>query len=105
MCGYGYQFPFWWEHLRTDAAFLSRTDARWQELRAGPLSDDAVDALIDGFVDRVAEAEARDAARWGNVGDWVDPNYWYGATWEEEVEWLRDWAHERAAWMDANVPG
>ena len=102
-CGKGYQFPFWWERLREDPAFQARLRTRWDELRAGPLSDDAITADIVAMREETAEAEARDHAWWGNVGTNVDPNYYVGATWDDEIAWFQAWILDRAAWMDAHV--
>jgi hypothetical protein len=102
-CGYAYQYPFWWERLREDPAFLDRLATRWAELRAGAFSDDALVAALAEMQAEVAEAERRDHARWPVVGVWVDPNWYVGATWQEDVDWLRDWTLARAAWMDAHV--
>lgn len=102
-CGEASQYPFWWERLRTDPAFRDRLATRWAELRAGPLADDAIVARIAAMQAELAEAEARDHERWPVVGQWVDPNWHVGATWQEDVDWLRDWTLARAAWMDAHV--
>jgi hypothetical protein len=102
-CGYAYEFPFWWERLRQDPAFRARLRTRWDELRAGALSDDAITARIAGYRAETAEAEVRDHQRWPIIGTSVDPNYYVGATWNDEIVWLREWTLERAAWMDLHV--
>ncbi|MFZ5480017.1 MAG: CotH kinase family protein [Myxococcota bacterium] len=102
-CGYAYQYPFWWERLREDPAFRDRLRARWDELRAGPLADEAIVARISELRAAALEAQPRDDARWGTIGEYVDPNWYVGETWDEEIRWLRDWALERAAWMDEHV--
>lgn len=102
-CGYAYEYTFWWQRLREDPSWNSRIESRWQALRAGVLSDDAIVARIEAMQAETAEAEVRDHERWPVIGTWVDPNVYVGGTWDEEVTWLRDWALERAAWMDAHA--
>jgi hypothetical protein len=102
-CGYAYQFPFWWQRLRQDPTFEARLSARWKELRAGALSDAAIAADIEAFHEELAEAEPRDQARWRTMGTYVDPNYYVGTTWEDELDWLASWQAARSAWMDAQL--
>jgi hypothetical protein len=104
-CGYAYQFPFWWSRLREDDAFTSATRCRWESLREDVLSDKALLARMDDLANEVADAERRDNDRWGNVGVWIDPNYYVGATWEDELAWMQAWIVDRTAWLDANIAG
>ncbi len=102
-CGYAYQYTFWWQRLREDPAWNERVRARWESLRADLLSDDAIVSRVLTMQAETAEAEVRDHERWPVIGAWVDPNVYVGSSWGDEVAWLRDWALERAAWMDAHV--
>lgn len=104
-CGYGYEFPFWWEQLEQDPAYLDQRRCRWEELRADVLSDTALAATFDTLVADVAEAEPRDHALWGTIGVAVDPNWYVGASYGEEIAWLRAWMEARVVWMDANLAG
>ena len=60
-------------------------------------------ALLVEWAAWLAEAEARDHAKWGNLGSYVWPNVFVGHTYEEEVEYMTSFVLERAAWMDANL--
>lgn len=104
-CGVEYQFPFWWQRLLADEAFQDRLACRWEELRAGKLSDETMVATMEALAAEVAEAEPRDHELWGTLGVNVGFNYYVGETWEDELDWFRDWTLERAAWMDANIWG
>ncbi len=99
-CGYAYQYPMWWPRLRQDPAFEERLSLRWAELRVGVLSDAALMERIADLSQSLDEAQPRDQARWGTIGAYVDPNYYVGATYAEEVSWLAQWTFDRAAWMD-----
>jgi hypothetical protein len=102
-CGYPDVFPMWWERLREDPAFQQRLRARWEELRLDTLSNASLRERIATFRAALARAEVRDQERWGTMGVFVDPNYYVGATWDEELAWLEAWAVERAEWMDIHV--
>lgn len=104
-CGYGYQFASWWSRLREDPAFQDRMRCRWEELRQGIFADEALDARVMAMIDELREAEPRDQAVWHTIGLTVDFNYYVGQTWQDEIDYLLNWLHGRAAWMDGNVPG
>lgn len=92
----------WVNTLLTDPAFQQRLAARWQELRQGVLSDSAIEARIDDLSAPLAEAAVRNFERWPNlanpqVGPFATPT---NPTWEGQVQFMRDWALARAAWLD-----
>jgi len=86
-----------------DPTFTSELRCRWHQLRAdgGPLDIKHLEGLIDAFVAHIKTAKARDATRWNNIGRLVWPNNYVGATWTDEVSYLRYWLRKRIAWMDA----
>ncbi len=104
-CGYGEQYPPWWSRLLADPDFTARLRCRWEALRGGALSDEALTERVLGFAEELAEAEPRDDARWGTIGTWVTPNSYVGETWEDEIDWLLAWLLARAAWLDGAMPG
>ncbi len=102
-CGEAAQFPMWWERLREDPVFQARLLARWEELRADLLSNAGLHERIAAMKAELQDAQVRDGARWGTIGTYVDPNYYVGATWDDEITWLEAWTLDRAAWMDLHV--
>jgi hypothetical protein len=102
-CGAGYQFPFWWLRLEEDRDYLDKRTARWLELRSGALSDDAILAHIETFRESLTEAEPRDQDKWRTMGNYVDPNWYVGETWEDELDWFTTWTLDRADWMDRQL--
>jgi hypothetical protein len=88
--------PEYWERLWTDEAFQRDLKCRWQELRNGPLRDDALNGMIDGWLDELSVALPRDAARWSEL----PKNAYSGGE-----ESLKNFLGKRLAWMDANLPG
>lgn len=103
--------PETWIAYRPDlvAAFADDPDfhdamaARWEELRAGPMDRDALQARIDDYEATLSEAAARNFERWP-IEDVDFYGYLYAVeSWEEEVQNVRDWVDARLAWMDENV--
>lgn len=99
--------PFWWERLLEDPVFRARVRSRWQELRAGPFADSALLGEVDRMVgllegDRAVE---RNFNRWPVLGVKVFGNGFVGATYREEVVYLKEWIRQRTAWMDAQIAG
>ncbi|MBT7311526.1 T9SS type A sorting domain-containing protein [bacterium] len=72
----------------------------WSRQRNNTITASKIDALIDGYAELIQESQERDFQRWPRLGDYVWPNYFIGETWNEEVEWMRSWIHDRLAWLD-----
>lgn len=95
--------PFWFRRLWDERGFRARASARWGELRAQIFATDSITAWIDLAAAQLAEAQARDSVRWGNLGVYVWPNpvVWHSRA--EETAYLKDWITRRAAWMDSQL--
>jgi hypothetical protein len=91
----------WYKRMFKDPGFLQRYIDRWSELRGSVLSDSNILSLIDRFAAEIAEAQKINYQRWPTLGKKVGPVYFVGQTWEEEVEWLKDWMIGRLAWIDS----
>jgi len=88
--------PQYWERLWADPAFHQDLQCRWQELREGPLRLETLNARIDQWLQQLAVAMPRDAARWRDL----PKNAHTGGE-----ESLKTFLAQRVAWMDANLPG
>ncbi len=55
----------WWARMFTDPEFFQAYIDRYQELRAGLMSDTALALRVDTMADQVRRAAARDWAKWG----------------------------------------
>ncbi len=103
--------PLIWTRVWEDPAFKDRVAERWQGLRQGPLSDEAILARYDSLITLIDASGARERnfARWQFVtGNYRWPNPFVGATYEEDVAYMRDWLVGRTTWLDgalgATVP-
>ena len=97
--------PFWWERLLEDSTYSEQLAIRWAELRDKQLST----AQVMGHIDSVAtllnqEAQQRNFTRWPILGEFVWPNAYVGQTYQEEVDYLKDWTSRRLAWLDDTFP-
>jgi hypothetical protein len=106
ICGGDYWLiPFWWDRLLQDPSFQNKLGYRWQTLRAGPLKTSVVLNYIDSVSTVLnAESQQRNFQRWPVLGQYVWPNYFVGQTFQEEINWLKNWVTQRMTWLDANMP-
>lgn len=102
----------WTDRLFDDPAFVETYIARWQELRNTHFSDAALDGLIDTAAAELSTAHVRNFVRWDTLGKTLLPDIRFlmflgphPDSWQGEVEYLRTWIHDRAAWIDANIEG
>lgn len=87
--------------------FRAALAARWSELRAGPLSDEAFAERLDAHEAVVRPMAEANFAIWP-IEDitfgWSGENYLYAIeSYDAEMERIRAWAVTRAAWMDASI--
>lgn len=93
----------WWARLMEDLSYRSVFISRWKDLRKRSFSTDSIMHFIDSTSDYLGEAVVRNFSRWPILGKYVWPNYFVGNTYEEELDYLKDWIVSRVNWMDANV--
>jgi hypothetical protein len=84
---------------------LNMLYCRWHEFRQGVLSDESMLARIDSATTVIGDAADRNFVQWPILGTWVWPNYYVGYTYEQEISYMKTWITDRAAWLDANIPG
>ncbi|HSB87700.1 MAG TPA: CotH kinase family protein, partial [Ilumatobacteraceae bacterium] len=89
--------PNWLSRLFDNPDFVALTIARWNQKR--PALETFVNVGIDTYAHRVAAAQERNFQRWQILGTPM-LNYYYFATWGEEVAYLRQFLNERMAWLD-----
>ena len=93
----------WWARLMEDVGYWSSLVKRWEELRGGAFKTDSVMAYIDSTIQYLGSAIDRNFVRWPILGTYVWPNYFIGATYEQEIEYLKNWITNRLNWIDANI--
>ena len=96
--------PFWWSRLFEDPVFAEQVGTRWAQLRSSQLATDRILAQVDSATALLSEAQERNFVRWPILGEYVWPNAFVGQTYQEEVDYLKNWITGRMNWLDANLP-
>lgn len=97
--------PFWVYNIVETDSVKNTIACRWKELRAGPLQTEQLMNFIDDNLNRIEEARIRNFVRWPITGIYVWPNYYGGATYDDDVNYLKEWLQNRLNWMDENMLG
>jgi hypothetical protein len=98
----GTDYP-WYERLFQDPAFAQRYIDRWVSLRTNALATDRVLALVDDYARQLEEAQQRNFKKWRILGTYVWPNAFIGATYAEEIGFLKEWLTSRLNWIDSTM--
>ena len=100
-----YPVPFWWKRLLEDPSFKSAVRDRYTALRSGVLSDGAIASKIESYRELLDSSNnaGYNFTRWPILGEWVWPNFFAGQTYNEEVDYLKDWVLNRTAWLDEQI--
>ena len=103
----------WFDRLLEDRAFVDAVRTRWQELRAGIMSDAALVERVDGEYASLGDAVERNNEVWGYVYEEHLLNMYESETTgstredpsspEEAVSMLKDTMLARASWMDEHL--
>ncbi len=96
----------WYNRLFADSTFAKAYKDRWWYLRQNVLSQQNINALMQHYTSELAEAQARNFARWDILGYYVWPNppgYEERNTHIKEVHWMINWINARLAWMDQQL--
>ncbi len=100
-----YPVPFWWMRLMQDPAFKEAVKTRFTSLRQGVLSDASIAAKIEQYRELLDSSNnaGYNFSRWPILGEWVWPNFFVGQTYNEEVDYLKEWTLNRTAWLDEQI--
>ena len=90
----------WFRRLFEDPDFAQKYVDRWSELRGTVFSSSNLLARVDQLAAQLQEPQARNFQRWPILGLAVNPNYYVGDSYEDEVKWMKEWTATRLAWID-----
>ncbi|MFZ9582640.1 MAG: CotH kinase family protein [Crocinitomicaceae bacterium] len=105
ICNFTTQIPFWWKRLLDAPSYRNGLRCRWNELRQGILHTDSLHYWIDSMATYLQDARIRNFQKWPIIGQYVNWNAFVGNTYEEDVDYLKNYISERATWLDNNIPG
>ena len=97
--------PFWWYKLNTDPNYTAALKTRWAQYRRANLREDRLMATVDSLANVLTAngAEQRNSEAWPRWGEYVWPNYYIADDYADEVDYLKQWLHDRIAWMDTKL--
>jgi hypothetical protein len=94
----------WYRRIFEDPEFVLRYADRWYALRADAFRTEKLLADVDAEAALLDESQARNYVRWPILGTYVWPNWYIGATYQDEITWMKQWLSSRVAWMDSQFP-
>jgi len=100
-----YLVPFWWQRLNSDPQYTALLKERWAQYRRSNLDEAALMATVDSLANvlTVCGAIDRNSQAWPRWGVWVWPNKHVAESFDDEVSYLKQWIHDRLAWMDKEL--
>ncbi len=93
----------WFRRLVQDPEFNQQQIDRWWELRRTVFQPESILKRIDQMASELREAQARNFRRWPILGQYVHPNAYAGATYEDEIDYMKSWIRKRIAWIDSEI--
>jgi hypothetical protein len=99
-----YVTPSWNKLLISEPVFFNALCKRWNQVKNTVLSASAISAFIDTTAVYLDEAKTRNFAKWKILGKYVWPNYYVGATYAAETNYLKTWIANRTAWLNSMLP-
>jgi len=97
--------PFWWIKLRKDPDFFNQLVDSWKGYRNTILSDMRVESVIDSLTTRLADAQQRNFSAFPILNQYVWANNYVGGSYENEINYLKNWIFDRMEWMDSKLDG
>jgi hypothetical protein len=104
--------PFWWNRLNQDGHYRSQLAARWVSIRVNEFATSKIITYVDSVYNvlntvlpgETKSAQQRNFETWPVLGQYVWPNYYVGSSFNDEVNWLKNWVTNRMNWLDLNMP-
>ena len=97
--------PFWWYKLNKDPDYCAALKDRWAQYRRSNLRLERVMAEIDSLANLVTVngAETRNNLAWPRWGVYVWPNNYIPTSYDDAIDFLKQWLTDRIAWMDEQL--
>src|SRR5207249_4652995 len=92
----------WFRRLFQDPDFNQRYIDRWGELRKDVFATSNLLARVDQLASYLNEAQVRNYQKWRILGTYVWPNWYIGKTFQDEINWMKQWMAGRLSWIDTN---
>jgi hypothetical protein len=104
-----WQIHFWWHRLLQDPAFKGQIKQRWSTLRTTHFSNAHINKIITDNVSMLNKRNSieKHFMRWNILGvqlPFNDADAVNRTTYEEELDYFKNWITARLNWMDENIP-
>lgn len=93
----------WWSTLYRDADFWQKFADRYQSWRQNHLSNTNLNKIIDELSGEIRQAQPRDQAKWRRTLRRPDGKTGGGATYDTEVQWMKNWLSNRMDFIDRQI--
>lgn len=97
--------PYWIPRMTNIPEVANYIHCRWDTLRSTILQTEGILDYIDSQVTEIGPAADRNFTRWPVIGTYVWPNDYVGSSYEDEINFLKEWVTDRMDWMDDNMIG
>lgn len=89
------------DRVLSDPSAFARLQDMWAKLRRSEAFEpDSVAADVDSLRKEIRASARLNFFRWPYLSQWIDLNPAVPGSWEKEVDRVRDFVHDRVAWMD-----
>jgi hypothetical protein len=95
--------PFWWIRLKHDPEYYNLLVDSWKGYRNTILSDSRVEEVIDSLTTLLADAQQRNFNAFPILSTYIWPNNYVGGTYQNEINYLKQWIFNRMAWIDSKL--
>jgi hypothetical protein len=89
----------WFNQLFNDPAFQAKVVAQWNAVKATQI--DTIGSFIDVEASALTVGANNNFQRWTILNNYVWPNAVVTGSYQGEINYLKSWLAQRAAWMDS----
>jgi hypothetical protein len=94
----------WYRRLFDDPDFGQSYVDRWTQLRTNVFVTAKIIARIDELATLLQESEKRNFEKWPIMGHPINPNYFVGASYEQEIGFMKTFIQARLEWIEKQFP-
>ena len=94
--------PGWYNQLFKDPAFVQKVKDRWNEVYSELAT---VPDYVDFCVTEMGDAPARNFTKWNILKTYVWPNVFVSGTYQQHVDYMKDFYTQRLEWLNINING
>ena len=90
-----------------DPTFVLGLKERWNNLRGNLFSTSEILQRINLLEEnlKISNAAKNNFSKWAVLGEYVWPNDYIGNSFDDEINYLKDWTVNRLEWLDKEING